>query len=194
MVGCRNLDVANELPVIDLIERSDGGVSEPALHRGCAPSGILSSVPMVGCRNGDGGIHTIPCDLIERSDGGVSERHASHNLAQLGSYRAFRWWGVGTKILIDLSRRAILSSVPMVGCRNLFPAANSYGVDLIERSDGGVSELHWIDLRALSDLIERSDGGVSELLHGVSVTMEDLIERSDGGVSEHGREECSYSA
>ncbi len=123
------------------IKRSGGGVSEPAgwtstrrtrvyqafrwwgvgtfsnLFRGQGSS--LSSVPVVGCRNRSSRVPLRMLESIKRSGGGVSERPVPNSRKQLRVYQAFRWWGVGTPEVITMALYLSLSSVPVVGCRNL---------------------------------------------------------------------------
>jgi len=123
---------------------------------------IISSVPMVGCRNASPGRMNHGQDYIKRSDGGVSERVARSTAVICRLYQAFRWWGVGT--LRDDGRigSRIISSVPMVGCRN----GGVAGVDGV----GIISSVPMVGCRNVNnnvvtrpcDYIKRSDGGVSE--------------------------------
>ena len=58
-------------------------------------------------------------ESIKRSGGGVSEQDAQQDSHRAGVYQAFRWWGVGTAYHVGSPYLLSLSSVPVVGCRNL---------------------------------------------------------------------------
>ena len=100
----------------------------------------LSSVPVVGCRN-DRAEWAMPVsESIKRSGGGVSERRPSGLPISARVYQAFRWWGVGTWWTVAGLAPMSLSSVPVVGCRNMREGVSSYFAESIKRSGGGVSE------------------------------------------------------
>ena len=163
VVGCRNGGHHTMSGGGESIKRSGGGVSEheglPFLQRhrvyqafrwwGVGTCGCialfealsLSSVPVVGCRNGARWRCGHGFESIKRSGGGVSERNFRARCFWRGVYQAFRWWGVGTHYNVFTDTLGSLSSVPVVGCRNLaYQPWETYD-ESIKRSGGGVSEL-----------------------------------------------------
>ena len=100
----------------------------------------VSSVPMVGCRNCNRGDYHGQGECIKCSDGGVSEPTAVDGGAEPRVYQVFRWWGVGTCARSLQSGAQSVSSVPMVGCRNLNHGGLRLTCECIKCSDGGVSE------------------------------------------------------
>ncbi len=165
MVGYRNLGTSATVRTSDVIRRSDGGVSEQDVkaldvgygcyqafrwwgigtdgHSQYGHSMMLSGVPMVGYRNGETAILVIKWDVIRRSDGGVSEPALAAGPALYRCYQAFRWWGIGTRLAARSRVQLMLSGVPMVGYRNAGAVIALLTVDVIRRSDGGVSEPSW---------------------------------------------------
>ena len=130
------------------------GVSDTALS--------LSSVPVVGCRNR---LQRLPAELLEsikRSGGGVSEHRLPPSASSAGVYQAFRWWGVGTTRRRSRCWTKSLSSVPVVGCRNLDGGADLDGNSLSSVPVVGCRNfgIGW-PLQG-SESIKRSGGGVSE--------------------------------
>ena len=80
------------------------------------------------------------CKSIKRSGGGVSEHLITSIEKGWRVYQAFRWWGVGT-LAHDAPRPLqSLSSVPVVGCRNVRAEGATDRAESIKRSGGGVSE------------------------------------------------------
>ena len=162
MVGCRNGGQRRRGYMQESIKHSDGGVSEHdrAVHRahrrvyqafrwwgvGTARERMakigesLSSIPMVGCRNCKRRVSTWRFESIKHSDGGVSERYKWRPSMGRRVYQAFRWWGVGTANDADADIDMSLSSIPMVGCRNMGISGVRQVVESIKHSDGGVSE------------------------------------------------------
>ena len=100
----------------------------------------LSSVPVVGCRNHAGDVAALDVESIKRSGGGVSELACTGPARSSRVYQAFRWWGVGTKAMPATLGKLSLSSVPVVGCRNLSACRSGWHFESIKRSGGGVSE------------------------------------------------------
>ena len=80
----------------------------------------LSSVPVVGCRNASIWFVSVTTESIKRSGGGVSELGSRAYVGSVGVYQAFRWWGVGTITTTNRGAVTSLSSVPVVGCRNVW--------------------------------------------------------------------------
>ena len=141
VVGCRNETLPRHANHAESIKRSGGGVSE----RSSRMSGVirrvyqafrwwgvgtchrqplqkptsLSSVPVVGCRNPLRSLLLLHLESIKRSGGGVSELRPWLACRLWRVYQAFRWWGVGTPRMHSVTARTSLSSVPVVGCRNL---------------------------------------------------------------------------
>ena len=81
-------------------------------------------------------------ESIKRSGGGVSEPGAATVSVAVRVYQAFRWWGVGTTNQAMNLTNTSLSSVPVVGCRNVHSIGGSVSQESIKRSGGGVSELY----------------------------------------------------
>ena len=95
---------------------------------------------MVGYRNVEAVEVGIYLEFIRHSDGGVSELNNSQQLAFHRVYQAFRWWGIGTVVLICTVRILSLSGIPMVGYRNHLILGWLLSLEFIRHSDGGVSE------------------------------------------------------
>ena len=100
----------------------------------------LSSVPVVGCRNNTHAGVRSRSESIKRSGGGVSELWPAAGPRPRRVYQAFRWWGVGTTAAALSINSLSLSSVPVVGCRNLARVGRAGHKESIKRSGGGVSE------------------------------------------------------
>ena len=100
----------------------------------------VSSVPMVGCRNPLAPLTVALGECIKCSDGGVSEQCFSSSPVRTGVYQVFRWWGVGTLRAFGAGASESVSSVPMVGCRNIREEMSRAMSECIKCSDGGVSE------------------------------------------------------
>ena len=102
-------------------------------------------------------------------------------------YQAFRWWGVGTRIIYDNVADMSLSSVPVVGCRNQGHGAGGRRHESIKRSGGGVSEPSYMLVppydRSLSSV---PVVGCRNSRAQSSRTCLESIKRSGGGVSELG--------
>ena len=162
MVGCRNQDYLCKLWAKESIKHSDGGVSEHVPRLFGEPVGVyqafrwwgvgtdkrvelrgrwsLSSIPMVGCRNWRCAWPHLLDESIKHSDGGVSERSHDAGAPPFRVYQAFRWWGVGTTNNSGQIEVMSLSSIPMVGCRNVTDGFKDVFHESIKHSDGGVSE------------------------------------------------------
>ena len=97
---------------------------------------------MVGCRNFTKSFYIGYIESIKHSDGGVSERQGLGELGVGRVYQAFRWWGVGTYLGGYRAEFLSLSSIPMVGCRNVVCNFKITPAESIKHSDGGVSELN----------------------------------------------------
>ena len=95
---------------------------------------------MVGCRNFRRHVQAGLHESIKHSDGGVSERSVDVAAYRRGVYQAFRWWGVGTHDVAVGAAGQSLSSIPMVGCRNITGRPSGFIAESIKHSDGGVSE------------------------------------------------------
>ena len=167
----------------------------------------LSSIPMVGCRNMMEIIKAQSSESIKHSDGGVSEHPATTDGHRRRVYQAFRWWGVGTGISITGGRGGSLSSIPMVGCRNIHFNMTTSQPESIKHSDGGVSELRrygvvaergvyqafrWWGVGTLRSRYRKFDPSLSSIpMVGcrncgmrLTRTFSESIKHSDGGVSE----------
>ncbi len=95
---------------------------------------------MVGCRNIVARLPVKVTDGISHSDGGVSEQKTYPRPQAKRWYQSFRWWGVGTDVIKEVIRYAMVSVIPMVGCRNTCFGMSGRRRDGISHSDGGVSE------------------------------------------------------
>ena len=145
----------------------------------------LSSVPVVGCRNEPGTPVSNVIESIKRSGGGVSERSHSWPYDRRRVYQAFRWWGVGTCPAVVWPTMWSLSSVPVVGCRNLSVVRSLLRAESIKRSGGGVSErASWSRVTTPRVYQAFRWWGVGTAAGLSRLILWESIKRSGGGVSE----------